>query len=265
MGIVNVTSDSFSDGGRFLDVEAAIAQAHRLVEDGADLLDLGAESTRPGAAPVSADQEIERLMPVLETLRTLPVPVSVDTYKHEVMRAVLAAGATVINDIRGFASADSRAAVAAADCGLCVMHMQGKPATMQQAPVYTDVVAEVGDWLTSQCRALEQAGVGRDRIVVDPGFGFGKRQPDNLDLLRRLGVIVDAGRPVLVGLSRKSMIGQLGGRPDSKPAERMAASVAAALFAVEQGARIVRVHDVRETVDALRLWRAVRGEPINPD
>ncbi|CAN5382476.1 dihydropteroate synthase [soil metagenome] len=264
MGIVNVTSDSFSDGGRFLDASAAIAQAHRLAADGADLLDLGAESTRPGATPVSADQEIERLLPILEGLRALTIPISIDTYKPAVMRAVLDAGAAIINDIQGFASAESRAAVADSECGVCVMHMQGAPLTMQQAPAYSDVVAEVGDWLAQQGAALEHAGVAADRIVVDPGFGFGKAQSHNLALLQQLDRIVDAGRAVLIGVSRKSMIGHLSGRPDSSPAERVAPSVAAALFAVGKGARIVRVHDVRDTVDALHLWQAANGQRIAP-
>jgi dihydropteroate synthase len=255
MGIVNVTPDSFSDGGLHAIAADAIRHAGRLIEEGADILDIGAESTRPGAGPLEVGDEWARLEPVLAALRDAPVPVSVDTRKPEVMRRSLAAGASMINDVSGFATVDARHAVATSDCGLCVMHMQGEPATMQAAPIYADVVAEVATFLDERAHALVEDGVDAARIVVDPGFGFGKTLEHNLALLRSIDVIARLGWPVLVGLSRKGLIGSLTGRPIDG---RLPGSIAAALIAVGRGAAIVRVHDVAETVDALRVWRATQ-------
>lgn len=254
MGIVNLTPDSFSDGGRHLDPRAAIDAGLAMVEQGADILDLGAESTRPGAATVEPAEEIRRLLPVIEGLSACGVPLSVDTRKPEVMREVLAAGADMINDIAGFATPAAIAAVAASRCGLCVMHMQGKPGTMQQAPAYEDVVAEVQDWLRERVVALGAAGVEATRIVLDPGIGFGKTVDHNLQLLEALDEFAVFGMPLLIGVSRKSLIGALTGRPVDG---RLAGSLAAALAAVARGAKIVRVHDVPETRDALRVWQAI--------
>jgi dihydropteroate synthase len=261
MGVVNVTPDSFSDGGQYLDPAKAIARARRLIEEGADLLDIGGESSRPGAQGVSADEELRRILPVLRDLRSAPVPVAVDTVKPDVMRAALAEGAAMINDIGALRAPGAVEAVAASDAGVCLMHMQGEPRTMQQSPSYRDVAAEVRAFLEERAAAAEAAGIARERIVIDPGFGFGKKPAHNLELLRRLGEIASLGYPVLAGLSRKSTLGAITGRP---PLEREAASVAAALLAVEGGARIVRVHDVAATKDALAVWSAVRaGVPGN--
>lgn len=255
MGIVNITPDSFSDGGRFGDASAAIRHAERLIDEGADLIDLGAESTRPGATPVSAEVEAARLLPVLAALRDAPVPISVDTMKAAVMAQALGAGASMINDVAGFASDASRAVVKASDCALCVMHMQGTPQTMQVAPHYDGVVAEVGRYLRARCDALIADGVSGERLVIDPGFGFGKTLEHNLSLLRGLEELGALGFPILVGLSRKGMIGQITGRSLD---ERLAGSLAAALVAIENGARIVRVHDVAATVDAIKVWATTR-------
>jgi dihydropteroate synthase len=256
MGVVNITPDSFSDGGRFLCAEAAIAQGRRLVAEGAAILDLGAESTRPGAAPVSEDEELARLLPVLEALRGIEVPMSIDTRRGRVMREVLAAGASMINDIEALSRPGSLEAVSESDCAVCLMHMQGAPATMQQAPHYEDVVGEVAAFLAARAAAAAAAGVARDRIVVDPGFGFGKTAAHNLELLRNLPRMAVSGLPVLAGLSRKSTLGTLTGRPAD---ERMPASIAAALLAAQRGATILRVHDVAATRDALAVWRAVEA------
>ena len=255
MGVVNVTPDSFSDGGRFLDPAAAIAHAHKLIEEGADLVDLGAESSRPGAAAVvSAEEELRRLLPVLQGLRDAPVPVSVDTIKPEVMRAALAEGATMINDINALRAPGAVAAVAAADAAVCLMHMQGTPGTMQQHPSYDDVVAEVKAFLLERVRAARAAGIALERIAIDPGFGFGKTLEHNLELLRHLREFEVLGVPVLAGWSRKSSLGKITGKPAG---ERLAASVAAALIAAQNGARILRVHDVAATRDALAVLAAV--------
>jgi dihydropteroate synthase len=254
MGIVNLTPDSFSDGGSYADSKAAINAARRMVEDGADILDLGAESTRPGAAAVDADEELRRLLPVIDGLADCGVPLSVDTRKVPVMLGALAAGADMINDIGGFTAPGAIDAVARGGCGLCVMHMKGEPGTMQQAPSYGDVVSEVEDFLRDRIDALRAAGVALDRIVVDPGIGFGKTRWHNLQLLEALDELCGLGQPILVGVSRKSLIGELTGRPVER---RLAGSLAAALAAVARGARIVRVHDVAETRDALRVWHAV--------
>jgi dihydropteroate synthase len=254
MGIVNLTDDSFSDGGRFLEPAAAIAAARKLIEDGADILDLGAESTRPGAAAVPAAEELRRLLPVIEALAGCGVPLSIDTRKPEVMREALAAGADMINDVEGFRAEGAIEAVAQGTCGLCVMHMQGEPGTMQQAPRYEDVVSEVEDFLRERVDVLLAAGVPRSRIVIDPGIGFGKAVAHNLQLLEALDELRALGQPILAGVSRKSLIGELTGRPVH---ERLAGSLAAALAAVARGASIVRVHDVAATRDALRVWQAI--------
>lgn len=256
MGVVNITPDSFSDGGQFLSPEAAIAQASRLVEEGAAIIDIGAESTRPGARPIDEAEEVSRLLPVLEAIAALPVPVSVDTRRPAVMSAVLAAGASMINDIEALAAPGSLEAVAGADCAVCLMHMKGQPATMQKDPHYDDVTAEVGAFLRERAAAARSAGVARDRIVVDPGFGFGKTVAHNLELLRRLPDLDVDGLPVLAGLSRKSTLGRITGRPAG---DRLTASVAAALLAAQRGATILRVHDVGETRDALAVWKAVEA------
>ncbi len=254
MGIVNVTPDSFSDGGRHLSTAAAVAHAHQLIADGADILDIGGESTRPGAASVSGQEELERVLPVLEGLRGIPVPISIDTCKPEVMRAAIKAGASMVNDVNALQGEGALHAVAQSDAAVCLMHKQGMPQTMQQRPAYQDVVGEVSTFLRERIAATEAAGIPRERIVIDPGFGFGKTVEHNLDLLRHLGSLRELGVPLLVGLSRKSMLGAITGREVN---DRMAASVAAAMLAVQRGASIVRVHDVRETVDALKIWNAV--------
>ncbi|NLD69788.1 MAG: dihydropteroate synthase [Limnobacter sp.] len=254
MGVVNLTPDSFSDPVRLTEPQAAIDVALRMVEDGADILDLGGESTRPGAEPVSAAEELQRLLPVIEGLKDCGRPLSIDTRKPEVMREVLAAGADMINDIAGFAEAGAVEAVAASACGLCVMHMKGEPQTMQQAPAYDDVVSEVEEFLLGRVEALTAAGVSPARIVIDPGIGFGKDTRHNLLLLEALDELVGLGQAILVGVSRKSLIGELTGRPVDR---RLAGSLAAALASVARGARIVRVHDVAETCDALKVWQAI--------
>ncbi len=254
MGIVNVTPDSFSDGGQFLDFERALAHGERLIAEGADLLDIGGESTRPGAAGVGTEDELARVIPLVRALRDRGVPISVDTSKPEVMRAALAEGAAVVNDVRALQAPGAREAVAASDCGIVLMHMQGEPRTMQSAPQYDDVVREVGAFLRARRDALLAAGVARERIVLDPGFGFGKTAAHNFALLARLDELAALGQPLLVGLSRKSMLGHASGRAVG---ERVYASVAAALLAVQRGARIVRVHDVAATRDALAVWQAV--------
>jgi len=252
MGIVNVTPDSFSDGGRSAD--AAIAHCEQLLAEGADLLDIGGESTRPGSVPVSADEELARVLPVLDAALTLGCPVSIDTLKPEVMRAVLARGADIVNDIGALQAPGALDAVAAhPGCGVCLMHMRGDPATMQQRPHYDDVLREVGEFLDERLRACRARGVADERIVLDPGIGFGKSVAHNLELLRRQRELLSLGRPLLVGWSRKSTLGAITGRDVS---QRQAASVAAALAAVESGARVVRVHDVAATVDALKVWAA---------
>ena len=258
MGVVNITPDSFSDGGHFLDPAAAIAQARRLVEEGADLLDIGGESSRPGADPVPLEEELRRVLPVLQACVAMGKPVSVDTYKPEVMQAAAQNGAAMLNDIWGFRRPGAfEAACAAAREGLalCIMHMQRDPQNMQREPSYCDVVAEVGDFLRERVAAFQVAGVAAAQLVIDPGFGFGKTVQHNLQLLHGLQKIAASGVPVLAGLSRKSTIGALTGRG---PGERLAGSVAAALIAAQNGATILRVHDVAATRDALAVWNAVR-------
>jgi dihydropteroate synthase len=255
VGIVNVTPDSFSDGGRYRDPARAIEHGLELRCDGADLVDVGGESTRPNAAPVPVDEELARVMPVVEALVREGVAVSVDTLKPEVMAAAIAAGCAVVNDVNGFRARGAIDAVAASKAGVIVMHMQGEPRTMQQAPRYDDVVAEVGAFLVERARELEAAGVDPGRIVLDPGFGFGKTLEHNRALFRGLPRLAGLGYPVMAGVSRKKMIGDLTGRPQG---ERTAGSVAAALLAVQNGARLVRVHDVRETVDAINIWMELK-------
>ncbi|MDR2875478.1 MAG: dihydropteroate synthase [Methylobacillus sp.] len=257
MGIVNVTPDSFSDGGRFADIEAAVRHGVELAEQGADLLDVGGESTRPGAAPVSLGDELRRVIPVIEALATKThVPISVDTYKPEVMRAALAAGASMINDVFALTQPGALEAVAAGNAGVCLMHSQGTPQTMQLDPHYDDVTREVREFLRARVQACEAHGIARDRILVDPGFGFGKNRAHNVTLLHELNALAELGQPVLVGLSRKSVLGRLTGNTVD---ERLHASIAAAVISVMKGARIVRVHDVGATVDALKIVTAVEG------
>ena len=255
LGIVNVTADSFSDGGKFLDPSRAIEHGMRLRDDGADFVDVGGESTRPGAAPVPADEELRRVMPVVEALVKEGVAVSVDTLKPEVMRAAIAAGCAVVNDVNAFRADGAIDAVARAKVGLIVMHMKGTPEDMQKDPRYDDVAAEVKSFLLARAAALEAAGVARHRIALDPGFGFGKTVAHNKALLHGLPALAATGYPILAGLSRKKMIGDFTGRP---AAERVAGSVAAALLAVQNGASLVRVHDVRETVDAINVWMELK-------
>lgn len=255
MGIVNVTPDSFSDGGRYDSVEKAVAHGLQLVREGAGILDIGGESTRPGATPVSLEDELARVLPVIEQLsRTAGVPLSVDTCKPEVMRAAIAAGADIINDIRALQEPEALEIVAASDAGVCLMHMQGLPQTMQIDPQYEDVVREVNAFLSQRLAAAIAAGIARERVVLDPGFGFGKQTEHNLQLLRQLGTTLALGRPLLVGLSRKSVLGQItGGDVDV----RLHASLAASVISVMKGARIVRVHDVKATADALKVATAI--------
>jgi len=255
MGILNVTPDSFSDGGAWLETSAAVARGENLAAEGADVIDVGGESTRPGAEAVSAQLEIERVVPVIERLaRLIDVPISIDTSKPEVMRAAVAAGATLINDVQALRAPGAAALAAELAVPVCLMHMKGAPRTMQRNPVYTDVVGEVRAFLSERLDAAQAAGIPREQIVLDPGFGFGKTVAHNLALLRGLEAIKTLGCPVLVGLSRKSMIGAL---LDLPVTERLHASVALALIAAHNGAAIVRVHDVRATREALRTWEAV--------
>jgi dihydropteroate synthase len=258
MGIVNVTPDSFSDGGAHAGTDAAVAHALKLVEQGADLLDVGGESTRPGAGEVPVDEEMRRVVPVIERLaRECAVPISVDTSKPEVMRAAVAAGAGMINDPYALRREGALEAAAALGVPVCLMHMQGTPQDMQDDPRYDDVVAEVHSFLAQRLFACEMAGIGKKKLLVDPGFGFGKNLEHNLKLLRQLSRIAELGVPVLAGLSRKGMIGKLTGRAVD---QRDSGSAAAALIAAQNGASIVRVHDVGATADALAIWRAVAAQ-----
>ncbi len=257
MGVLNVTPDSFSDGGRFSSLDAAITQAELMIESGVDMIDIGGESTRPGSPPLSIDEELRRVMPVLYALRDCGKPISVDTRRSEVMREAMIAGVDMINDITGFRDEDSLSLLRDSDCALCIMHMQGSPQTMQHDPSYDDVVREVSEFLLQRVEAAVSEGIDRRRLCVDPGFGFGKTLEHNLDLLANVERIQkDLSLPLLVGLSRKSMIGKLTDKPVE---QRMAGSIAAALYAIGQGARIVRVHDVAETVDAINVWQAAKN------
>jgi dihydropteroate synthase len=255
MGVLNVTPDSFSDGGQYVAIDAALAHAYRMIDEGADIIDIGGESTRPGAPRVPPEIELQRVLPVVRALNGAPVPISIDTSAPQVMRAALEQGASIVNDVRGLRAPGALAEVAGGDCGLVVMHMQGEPSTMQANPVYGDVVAEVGAWLAQRCDDLAAAGVARERIAIDPGFGFGKTHAHNRELLAGLDRLLPIGQPLLVGLSRKSSLGAITGRPVD---QRLGASIAAALVAVAKGARIVRAHDVAATRDALAVWQAVQ-------
>jgi len=260
MGIVNVTPDSFSDGGRFISTDKAIAHAHNLVAQGADILDIGGESTRPGATPVPLDEELSRVIPVIESLAGIGVPLSIDTYKPEVMRAAILAGVDIVNDVCALQEPQALEIVAASDVGVCLMHMQGRPQNMQQDPQYQDVVQEVSDFLKGRLAAAEQVGIAKARITLDPGFGFGKRTAHNLALLEGLSTLQKLGAPLLIGLSRKSVLGQVAGADVN---ERLYASLAASVIAVMKGANIVRVHDVKATVEALKVVSAVMQHPLS--
>jgi dihydropteroate synthase len=256
MGVVNVTPDSFSDGGRFFDRTAAVAHAASMAEDGADIIDVGGESSRPGALAVSVQEEVDRVVPVLEGLKGIDKPLSVDTRRPEVMREALKAGASMINDIQALTAPGALEAVAGTSCAVCLMHMKGEPATMQRDPHYDDVVAEVADFLEERIAACNAAGIARERIVADPGFGFGKTVEHNLTLLKNLGKLAALQVPIAAGWSRKSSLGRITGRPVE---ERLAGGLAAALLALQGGARILRVHDVRETRDVVAMWEAVKN------
>ncbi|GMQ75458.1 MAG: dihydropteroate synthase [Gammaproteobacteria bacterium] len=260
MGVLNVTPDSFSDGGRFERLEAAVTGARNMLDQGAALIDVGGESTRPGAQPVSVDDELERVVPVIEAIASeLSANVSIDTSKSEVMEAAVAAGATMINDVMALRAEGAIETARDLQMPVCLMHMQGLPRTMQKNPCYDDVVAEVREFLLRRIDACVSAGMDADKLLIDPGFGFGKTLQHNLTLLANLGVLVDTGQPVMVGLSRKSMIAAMLDRPVDG---RAAASAALALIAVQKGAAVVRVHDVAETADALNVaaWVAAAGE-----
>ena len=255
MGVLNVTPDSFSDGGRYAGVDAALARAERMIEEGAAVVDVGGESTRPGASPVSVEEEIRRVAPVIERLVSrFAVPVSVDTSKPGVIRAAVDAGAQMINDVRALRLPGALAAAAASGAAVCLMHMRGEPDTMQSAPAYTDVIAEVRGFLEARVAACLSAGIARQRLCIDPGIGFGKLPEHNLALLAGLAGIGEPSLPIVVGVSRKSLVGIITGRP---PAERLAGSVAFAALAVARGARIVRAHDVAATVDAVKVAAAL--------
>ena len=261
MGVLNITPDSFADGGVFLDLNDATDRVRQMLDEGADIVDIGGESTRPGAVPTPEAYELDRVIPLLENIRlscdARGVPISVDTRKPVVMRAAIAAGASMINDINALRAPGAIEALSEGSAAVCLMHMQGEPSTMQHSVSYDDVVADVAAFLAERASACVAAGIDRHRIVLDPGFGFGKTVEHNLTLLRRLSEIAALGYPLLAGLSRKSTIGVLTGRNVD---DRMAGSVAAALAAIARGAGIVRVHDVRETADALKVWSAVQGE-----
>jgi len=257
MGIVNLTPDSFSDGGRYLDATAALRHAEQLVREGADILDLGAESSRPGAEPLSDDEEWRRLAPVLQELIGWQVPLSVDTYRLATMQRALALGVDILNDIWGFRQPGTLACAAASTCGVCVMHMHGEPQTMQRAPMDGEVVPEVCNFLRARADALLQAGVASSRICIDPGIGFGKTVAQNFALLREQSALLSMGFPLLAAWSRKSSLGAVTGR---EVAQRLVPSVTAAVLAVERGAHLVRVHDVADTVAALQVWQAVRHQ-----
>jgi dihydropteroate synthase len=255
MGVLNVTPDSFSDGGRFLGRDAALHRAHQMIEEGAAIVDIGGESTRPGAAPATLEEELDRVLPVIEALRRdSTIFISVDTSKPEVMRAACDAGADIINDVRALTEPGAMTVAASSRAGICLMHMRGEPRTMQDAPRYDDVIAEIGGYLAERVAACRAAGIDNSRLVVDPGFGFGKRMADNLALLRHLDRLKKLGLPIAVGLSRKSMLAKLTGRDVD---DRTAGSDALAAIAVLNGARIVRAHDVAATVDAVRVAAAV--------
>nr|WP_315484743.1 dihydropteroate synthase [uncultured Undibacterium sp.] len=260
MGILNVTPDSFSDGGKFQSLDHAITHAEQMIEDGVDIIDIGGESSRPGATPLPLEEELKRVIPLIYALRDCGKPISIDTYKPEVMREAIIAGADMINDIRGFDSVEARAVVADSDVGLCVMHMQKTPETMQSQPSYHNVTQDVIAFLRERCDQLMLAGVEKNRLSIDPGFGFGKTLEHNVELLQNIGLMQEElGLPLLAGVSRKAMIGSMTGKPVER---RMAGSLAAALAAMAQGARLVRVHEVAETVDAVKVWQALNTSKI---
>lgn len=254
MGIINVTPDSFSDGGLYASTESALRHAARLIEEGADLLDIGGESTRPGGIPIGVQEELHRIIPVVRALTSMNIPVSVDTSKPEVMRAAIEAGAVMINDVNALRAPGALKAIVEGGVAACLMHMRGDPLSMQVNPRYDDVVAEVKDFLLQRLNAAQAAGIPREKLVIDPGFGFGKTLDHNIELLRHLDRFMDMGVPVLVGLSRKSMLGKITG---NEVGDRIHASVAAALLARAKGARILRVHDVKATRDTLAVYEAV--------
>lgn len=254
MGIVNVTPDSFSDGGKYASTQQAIAHGLRLVEEGADILDIGGESTRPNAVPVPLEEELARVIPVIQGLSQAGVPLSIDTYKPQVMGAAITAGAAIVNDVRALQEPSALDVVAASDAGVCLMHMRGTPQTMQNDPIYEDVVQEVYDFLQARTQFVLAAGVDQQRIVIDPGFGFGKRTVHNIALLKAMGRFCQMGYPVLAGLSRKTVLGQI---TATSVEDRLPASLAAAVTAALKGARILRVHDVRATRDAMRVVEAI--------
>ncbi|MCJ7558475.1 MAG: dihydropteroate synthase [Gammaproteobacteria bacterium] len=257
MGVLNVTPDSFSDGGQYLDAAAAVLRVRAMVAQGADIIDIGGESTRPGASPVSPDEECARVVPVIRAVvREMGVPVSVDTSKPEVITAAVQAGACMVNDVRALQEPGALEAVAATDAWVCLMHMQGEPRTMQSNPRYNAVLVEVRDFLLARVQACIAAGIRRERLIVDPGFGFGKTLEHNLELLANLGALRDLGLPILVGMSRKLMIGAITGRGAG---DRVHGSIAAAVIAAMQGVDIVRVHDVAGTADGLRICEAVKA------
>ena len=257
MGIVNATPDSFSDGGLHHQRDAAIAHAMQLIEEGADIVDIGGESTRPGAVPVGVQEELDRVLPIIESLHG--VPISIDTFKPEVMKAAIAAGAQMVNDINALLDEDAMKIVANSQVAVCLMHKQGNPQTMQQQPDYHNVVDEVKSFLQARIEAALAAGIAKECIVIDPGFGFGKTLQHNLALLGNLNELTQLGVPILAGLSRKSMLGEITGQ-DAQ--HRMPASIAAALIAAQRGASILRVHDVRATVDTLKIWNVINEETV---
>jgi len=256
MGILNVTPDSFSDGGDYAQIDTAVAHALTLVEEGVDVIDVGGESTRPNANPVGLQEELDRVIPVIESLTAkLDVPISIDTYKPTVMRAAIAAGASLVNDVKALQEEGALAAVAGSDAAVCLMHMQGTPQTMQDAPHYEDVVSEVADFLKARVDCCQQAGINRNRILVDPGFGFGKTRTHNITLLQKLDQLTALNLPMLVGLSRKSVLGKVTG---NDVGARTHASVSAAVISAMKGAKLLRVHDVAATVEALKVVSAIQ-------
>lgn len=257
MGILNVTADSFSDGGDYLTKDAAIRHAEQLKNDGADIIDIGGQSTRPGADLISIQEELDRVLPLVETLSSWDIPISVDTFEPQVMREALAAGASIVNDVFGLRKEGALETVAASDCGICIMHMQGEPKNMQKNPQYSDLLTEVENFLKAQAEKLELLGVSDNRICLDPGFGFGKTVKQNFELLAQAERFVNIGYPVLYGMSRKSSLGAVTGK--IKPKERLIASVTAHLIAVEKGVQIVRVHDAAEMKEALTILNCTQN------
>jgi|TARA_B110000879_G_scaffold30798_1_gene42025 dihydropteroate synthase len=255
MGILNVTPDSFSDGGHYSQTDIAVKQAYKFIEEGADIIDIGGESTRPNAEPVSLQEELDRVIPVIESLASkIDIPISIDTYKPAVMRAAMAAGASIVNDVKALQEAGAIEAVANADVAVCLMHMQGEPRNMQDDPLYDDVVEDVVTFLLDRVAICEQAGIQKNRLLIDPGFGFGKTRMHNITLIQQLNTLVNTGYPVLVGLSRKSVLGQITGNDIDA---RLYVSVSAAVVSAINGAKILRVHDVKATVEALKVVTAI--------